>query len=64
MIGVELEHPGAALVDDCREHGLLVNCTHGAIIRLLPAFNIAKGELNRGLDILAECLKRDARRRT
>ncbi|MDR1534306.1 MAG: aspartate aminotransferase family protein [Planctomycetota bacterium] len=63
MIGVELAHPGAALVDDCREHGLLVNCTHRNIIRLLPAFNIEKPLLERGLEILAACLKREGWRR-
>jgi predicted acetylornithine/succinylornithine family transaminase len=63
MIGIELERPGARLVTACREKGLLVNCTHQTILRLLPAFNIKKEELERGLDILAGCLKQQEWRR-
>lgn len=56
MVGVELDFPGADLVADCREHGLLVNCTHQTVLRLLPAMNIAKADLEKGLGILADRL--------
>ena len=60
MIGVELERPGAGLVAACRERGLLVNCTHQTVLRLLPALNIKREELERGLEILAGCMKEEA----
>ena len=62
MIGIELEFPGADLVADCRNHGLLVNCTHGNILRMLPALNISREDLSKGVDILFDCLDRAVRR--
>ncbi len=62
MIGIELEFPGADLVADCRNHGLLVNCTHQTVLRLLPAFNITRETLGKGLEILADSLNRALRK--
>ncbi len=52
MIGIDLEIEGAGIVDKCREEGLLINCTHGSVLRMLPAFNICEEELSRGFDII------------
>jgi len=54
MWGLELFKEGAPLVDACRERGLLVNCTQGNVIRLLPPLIVSEPELNRGLMILEE----------
>ncbi|MCD7898129.1 MAG: aspartate aminotransferase family protein [Planctomycetaceae bacterium] len=62
MIGIVLEFPGADLVADCRNHGLLINCTHGTVLRMLPALNISKEDLEKGVTILEECLDRAVRR--
>ncbi|MCX7935598.1 MAG: aminotransferase class III-fold pyridoxal phosphate-dependent enzyme, partial [Planctomycetota bacterium] len=56
MIGIEIAAPGAEIVNACREQGLLINCTHERVLRLLPAFNVKEEELAQGLDILARCL--------
>lgn len=56
MIGIELDVPGAGVVRRCMEEGLLINCTHETILRLLPAFVITPDEINRGMDILERCL--------
>lgn len=61
MIGIELNFPGADLVADCRDNGLLINCTHGNVLRLLPAMNINRADLAKGMDILADCLARAKR---
>lgn len=60
MIGIELPFPGGGIVDACRERGLLINCAHGNILRLLPAFNITAAELKEGLDILGDCIIEEA----
>ena len=60
MIGIELAFPGSDLVADCRRHGLLINCTHQNILRMLPAFNITRDELEEGLGILADRLEQAA----
>ncbi len=62
MIGIELDSPGADIVGDCRNHGLLINCTHNTILRMLPAMNISMQDLDEGLNILVDCLNRAARR--
>jgi len=56
MIGVELSVDGAPVVHQCLQHRLLVNCTHGTVIRLLPALNLTDRELDEGCGILEEVL--------
>ena len=56
MIGVELSIDGAAVVQECLDHKLLVNCTQGKVIRLLPAMTITEAEAAEGCDILGEAI--------
>jgi predicted acetylornithine/succinylornithine family transaminase len=56
MIGVELTIEGAPLVQKCLERRLLINCTHGTVLRLLPALNLTDEQLDEGCDILADVL--------
>ena len=48
---------GAPIVKACLERKLLINCTHGTVIRLLPAMNLTEEQVHEGCDILAEVLK-------
>jgi acetylornithine/succinyldiaminopimelate/putrescine aminotransferase len=57
MIGVELTADGAPIVKRCLERRLLVNATHGTVLRLLPALNISEEQVHEGCDILADVLK-------
>jgi len=57
MVGVELTMPGKTIVDKCMEKGLLINCTHDAVLRLMPALNITKKEIDTAINILDEVLK-------
>ena len=58
MIGIELSIDGAAIVDECLKRRLLINCTHGNVIRLLPALNLSDEDLQAGCDILGDVLQR------
>jgi acetylornithine/N-succinyldiaminopimelate aminotransferase len=60
MVGIELAMEGAPVVKSCLDRRLLVNCTHGAVIRLLPAMNLTEQQAQQGCDILAEVLKSHA----
>ena len=51
--GLEMTQEGAPVVAACRERGLLINCTQGNILRLLPPLIVSKEEIDRGLEILA-----------
>jgi acetylornithine/succinyldiaminopimelate/putrescine aminotransferase len=57
MWGLELAEEGAPVVAACRERGLLVNCTQGNVIRLLPPLVITPKELDAALTILGEAFK-------
>jgi acetylornithine/N-succinyldiaminopimelate aminotransferase len=57
MWGLELAQEGADVVTACRDRGLLVNCTQGNVIRLLPPLVVTPQELDRGLAILRESLQ-------
>jgi predicted acetylornithine/succinylornithine family transaminase len=52
MIGVELTIDGASIVQRALDRGLLINCTHGTVLRLLPALNLSDDQLETGCDIL------------
>ena len=56
MIGVELAVEGAPVVEACLKHGLLINCTHQTVLRLLPALTISDEQIDDGCDIIAEAL--------
>jgi len=57
MIGLELNVDGAPIVQQCLDRGLLVNCTQGTVIRLLPAMTLSDEELATGCEILADVLR-------
>jgi len=56
MVGIELAADGAPIVDACRAKRLLINCTQGQVLRLLPAMTITRAQLDRALAILEEVL--------
>ena len=60
MIGIELAIEGAETVKACLERKLLINCTHGTVIRLLPALTLTDQQVHQGCDILADVLKAQA----
>ncbi len=59
MIGMELDHPGTEVFKRCLEKGLLINCTHQTVLRLMPAMTISKQEIDEGLTILREALREE-----
>jgi len=56
MIGIELSVDGAPVVNQCLQRRLLVNCTHGTVIRLLPALTLSDAQLDEGCEIIEEVL--------
>jgi predicted acetylornithine/succinylornithine family transaminase len=56
MIGVELSVDGAPIVEQCLRRQLLINCTHGCVLRLLPALNLTDEQLDQGCATLSEVL--------
>lgn len=56
MWGVVLKQEGAGVVTRCREKGVLINCTHGHVLRLMPAITASEAEIARALAVLDEVL--------
>jgi len=56
MIGIELTIDGTAAVKACMDRGLLINCTQGTVLRLLPAMTLNDQQADHGCDVLAEVI--------
>lgn len=52
MIGVEVASHGPEIVAACEADGLLLNCTAGNVLRLLPPLNVSGEDLRLAADIL------------
>jgi acetylornithine/N-succinyldiaminopimelate aminotransferase len=57
MVGIELGIEGKSVIEKCVEKGLLINCTHGNVLRLMPALNTTKKEIDKAVSILEAALK-------
>jgi len=52
MLAIELDREGAGLVEICTKKGLLINCTHGNVIRIMPSVAVTVQEIDEGIAIL------------
>jgi len=57
MAGVELNIAGKEIVEKCIDNSLLINCTHDKVLRLMPALNITKKEIDKAMGILDSVLQ-------
>ncbi|MFY9255532.1 MAG: aspartate aminotransferase family protein [Fuerstiella sp.] len=57
MIGIDLTIPSAPAVGKAMERGVLLNATQDTVVRLLPALNITREELEQGLEIVVSVLE-------
>ena len=53
IVGMEIDMPGAPVVDRALEAGLLINCTAETVLRFLPPLIIGKGEVDEMISILS-----------
>jgi predicted acetylornithine/succinylornithine family transaminase len=57
MIGVELEIPGKEMVLAGIKEGILFNCTHEKVLRLLPPYILTEQDVDRALAALVKVFK-------
>ncbi|MDD5692328.1 MAG: aspartate aminotransferase family protein [Candidatus Omnitrophica bacterium] len=57
MLGLELDIEGKQIVQKCMDAGLLINCTHDKVLRLMPALNTTKKEIDKAVLILNKVLQ-------
>ncbi len=56
MAGIELAVPGEKYVEHAMQQGLLINCTHTNVLRLLPPYIIGPKEIDRACAVLHKVL--------
>lgn len=56
MIGIELDHPCAELVQQAADKGVLLNVTAGNVIRLLPPLIMSASDIDHVVNVLAELI--------
>jgi acetylornithine/N-succinyldiaminopimelate aminotransferase len=61
ILGIDLSIDGAAIVTEALRGGLLINCTHEHILRLLPPFIIRRKDVAEFLIKLEKALKQAAK---
>ena len=54
MFGMELAVEGKEIVHKCIDEGLLINCTHDKVLRLMPALNVTKKDIDTAISILSK----------
>jgi len=52
MIGIQLNIEGKQIVEKALEKALLINCTHEKILRLMPALNVNKKQIDKAISVL------------
>ncbi len=57
MIGVELTIEGQGIFNECFNRGLIINCTQGNVLRIMPALNVTKKQIDKAMFILDKALE-------
>jgi len=57
MIGMEVKDKGREIFEGCLSRRLLINLTHGNVLRFLPALNISRKDIDKAIIILGQALK-------
>ena len=55
ILGMELDKPGAPILDACTKNGFLINCVQDRVLRFVPPLIVEKREI----DPLVECLSKE-----
>jgi len=56
MIGIELTIEGKEIVEKCFKEKLLINCTHGNVLRIMPGMIVTKKQIDRAIGILERAM--------
>ncbi|MEK6672589.1 MAG: acetylornithine transaminase [Nitrospirota bacterium] len=56
LVGMEMTLECSAIVKSCIEHGLLINCASGNVLRFMPSLIVQEKEIDQMLDMLDDVL--------
>ena len=52
MLGIELSQDGSIIFEGCLKKGLIINCTHRTVLRMMPALDVGKNQIDKAVKIL------------
>ncbi len=58
MVAIELNIEGKPIFDNCLKEGLIINCTQGNILRIMPALNVTKKQMDKAFFIIKKSLEK------
>ena len=56
MLGVQLSVAGQPVVERCLQKGVVLNCTHETVLRLVPPLIVGRQEIDHLIQVLDEVL--------
>lgn len=56
MIGMELTIKGDSIFKECLNRGLIINCTQGNVLRIMPALNVTQRQIKKAVYILDQAM--------
>ena len=57
MCGVELSIDGRKIFEECVKRGLIINCTQGNILRIMPPLIVKKRDIDKAINIIRDSIK-------
>jgi acetylornithine/N-succinyldiaminopimelate aminotransferase len=58
MFGVEIKGDlGPKIFNKCLEHGLIINCTQGNVLRIMPALIVTRKQIDQAMFILEKSIE-------
>jgi len=57
MLGMELSIDAKDIFEECFKEKLLINCTQGKILRIMPPLTVKKGDINKAVRIIKKAMK-------
>jgi acetylornithine/N-succinyldiaminopimelate aminotransferase len=58
MFGVELKGDvGPKIFAKCLEHGLIINCTQGNVLRIMPALVVTKKQIDKAVYVIGKSIE-------
>ena len=63
MAGIELSVEGKNIYEECLKRRLLINCTQGNVLRIMPPLIVREKEVDRAIEILDEVLAQETEQR-
>ncbi len=59
IVGMELDRPGQQFVEACLKRGVIINCTHDTVLRMVPPLIVERRDIDRLVSVLDEVFQEE-----